>query len=85
MALASGTRLGVFEIVALIGSGGMGEVYRARPSYRNYDIAADDQRLLMVKAGSGDGNEGPPQIMVLEHFDEELRRLVPAKETRSLR
>ncbi|MGI8785792.1 MAG: protein kinase domain-containing protein [Acidobacteriota bacterium] len=30
MTLLSGTRLGAYEIVALIGAGGMGEVYRAR-------------------------------------------------------
>jgi serine/threonine protein kinase len=29
MALAAGTRLGVYEVVGLIGAGGMGEVYRA--------------------------------------------------------
>ena len=29
MALAAGTQLGTYEIVALIGKGGMGEVYRA--------------------------------------------------------
>ena len=39
MALAPGTRLGAYEIVAPIGSGGMGEVYRARDSRLNRDVA----------------------------------------------
>ena len=30
MSLASGVRLGAYEIVSLLGAGGMGEVYRAR-------------------------------------------------------
>lgn len=29
MTIAAGTRLGPYEVVSLIGAGGMGEVYRA--------------------------------------------------------
>jgi Tol biopolymer transport system component len=37
--LASGTRLGTYEILAPIGAGGMGEVYRARDAKLNRDVA----------------------------------------------
>ena len=30
MSLSSGTRLGPYQIVSLLGAGGMGEVYRSR-------------------------------------------------------
>jgi len=39
MPLSSGTRLGPYEIVAPIGAGGMGEVYRARDTRLGRDIA----------------------------------------------
>ncbi len=39
MALTSGTRLGAYEVLALIGAGGMGEVYRARDTKLNRDVA----------------------------------------------
>jgi serine/threonine protein kinase len=39
MAIASGTRVGPYEVVTLIGAGGMGEVYRARDSKLNRDVA----------------------------------------------
>ncbi len=39
MALTPGTRLGVYEVKALIGQGGMGEVYRARDTKLDRDVA----------------------------------------------
>jgi TRAP transporter TAXI family solute receptor len=39
MPLASGTRLGPYQIVAPIGAGGMGEVYRAKDTRLNRDVA----------------------------------------------
>ena len=54
LSLSPGTRIGSYEIAALIGAGGMGEVYRARDTKLNRDVAlkilphnlaADPERL----------------------------------------
>jgi hypothetical protein len=33
----------------------------------------------MLKAAGGEAASVPPQIVVVQHFDEELKRLVPTK------
>jgi serine/threonine protein kinase len=39
--LTIGTRLGPYEIAAAIGAGGMGEVFRARDTKLNRDVAIE--------------------------------------------
>src|SRR5277367_2600136 len=52
MSLTSGTKLGPYEIVAPLGAGGMGEVYRARDSRLKRDVAIK----VLPKALSADAD-----------------------------
>ncbi len=59
MALSPGSRLGAYEVTALIGQGGMGEVYRAKDTKLGRDVAlkvlhdvfADDPERLAESSG----------------------------------
>ena len=45
MALSAGTRLGSYEVLSALGAGGMGEVYRARDTKLNRDVAIEVLQL----------------------------------------
>jgi len=60
--LVSGTRLGPYEIVASVGAGGMGEVYRARDTRLKRDVAIK----VLPAAFSADGKR-------LRRFEQEAQ------------
>src|SRR5262245_33271573 len=64
MALVPGTRLGAYEIVGLVGAGGMGEVYRARDTRLDRTVAI---KILP------DSMAADPQFR--ERFDREARAI----------
>ena len=46
---------------------------------RGYDVSSDGQRFVMIKEGGGtDQIAAASQIIVVQHWAEELKRLVPA-------
>ena len=64
MALTSGTKLGPYEVVAPLGAGGMGEVYRGRDSRLDRTVAI--KILHMHLAGSDEARQ---------RFDREARAI----------
>src|SRR5262245_44143211 len=62
MALSPGTRLGPYEILAAIGSGGMGEVYRGRDPHLGREVA--------IKVLPDDVSADPDR---LRRFEQEAR------------
>ena len=79
MTLIAGTRLGPYEILAPLGAGGMGEVYRARDIKLGRDVAvkvlpstlsADADRLhRFEQEACAAGALNHPNILVIHHID----------------
>ncbi len=79
MTIATGTRLGPYEIIAPLGAGGMGEVYRARDTRLGRDVAvkvlpssySDDKERLQrfEQEACAAGALNHPNILVIHHID----------------
>jgi eukaryotic-like serine/threonine-protein kinase len=44
---------------------------------RNYDVSPDGKRFLMIKQGGGDQPPAPTSIVVVQNWQQELKRLAP--------
>jgi len=81
MALSAGACVGPYEILALLGTGGMGEVYKARDSRLNRVIAlktlpaenvtdADRKRRFLLEAQAASRINHPNIVTIYEIFEE---------------
>nr|MBA3640316.1 serine/threonine protein kinase [Acidobacteriota bacterium] len=64
MSTLTGTRLGPYDVISALGAGGMGEVYRARDSRLDRDVAIK----ILPPAFAGDGDR-------LARFEREAKTL----------
>ena len=81
MALTSGTKLGPYQVIAPIGAGGMGEVYRARDAALERDVAVkvlptvvseDPDRLRRFKQeAQATAALNHPNILAIFHVGEQ--------------
>jgi hypothetical protein len=79
MPLSAGTRLGSYELIAAIGAGGMGEVYRARDTRLDRDVAIkvlpadrltdEHRRLRFVQEAKSASALNHPHIVTIHEIE----------------
>ena len=92
MPLGPGDRLGPYEILSAIGAGGMGEVFRATDTNLGRQVAIkvlpdtfaqDPERVARfereAKTLASLNHPNIAQIVIVQNWGEELKRLVPVK------
>jgi serine/threonine protein kinase len=89
MPLPNGTRLGSYEVLAPIGAGGMGEVYRSRDTKLGREVAIkilpeavaqdpDKRFIVLMPSESPEPRETQSHVTVVVNFLDEVRRRVAA-------
>ncbi len=53
--------------------------YTGPNSGRSYDVSPDGQRFLMIKLPEGSDQATPANLIVVQHWTEELKHLVPTR------
>ena len=79
MRLASGSKLGTYEVVSLLGTGGMGEVYRARDTRLGREVAIkvlpadrladEDRRRRFVQEAQAASALNHPHIITIHEIE----------------
>ena len=71
MSIAPGSRLGPYEFIGAIGAGGMGEVFRARDTKLNRDVAIKVLPAAFAqdheRVGSPGRGSAPPTVQSPRH------------------
>ena len=88
MTLATGSRIGAYEVIAKLGEGGMGEVYRARDTKLDRDVAlkilpasfaSDPDRLMRFEREAKTlASLNHPHIAQIHGFEQSGRQCRPS-------